>query len=84
MRDCFEKAWAMPEFGYQTWLKRCFGKAWAAADIHADTFSQRWRISRSASPMVLEGLVDGNFGMILFAQFAREMSDDEILLAQLH
>ena len=37
VRDCFEKAWAMPKFGYQTWLKRRFGKAWAAADIDADT-----------------------------------------------
>ena len=37
VRDCFEKAWAMPEFGYQSWLKRRFGKAWAAADIDADT-----------------------------------------------
>ena len=73
VRDCFEKAWAMPEFGYQTLLKRCFGKAWAAADINADTFSQRLRISRSASPMVMEGLVDGKFDMILLAQFAREM-----------
>ena len=37
VRDCFEKAWAMPEFGYQTWLKRRFGKACAAADIDAYT-----------------------------------------------
>ena len=37
VRDCFEKAWAMPEFGYQTLLIRRFGKAWAAADIDADT-----------------------------------------------
>ena len=37
VRDCFEKAWAMPEFGYQSWLKRRFGNAWAAADIDADT-----------------------------------------------
>ena len=37
VRDCFEKAWAMPEFGYQTWLIRRFGKAWSAADIDADT-----------------------------------------------
>ena len=37
VRDWFEKAWAMPEFGYQTLLIRRFGKAWAAADIDADT-----------------------------------------------
>ena len=37
VRGCFEKAWAMPEFDYQTWLGRRFGKAWAAADIDADT-----------------------------------------------
>ena len=37
VRDCFEKAWAMPEFGYQSWLKRCVGKAWVAVDMHAVT-----------------------------------------------
>ena len=35
VRGCFDKAWAMPEFGCQTWLERRFGKAWAAADIDA-------------------------------------------------
>ena len=37
VRDCVEKAWAMPKFGAQSWLIRRFGKAWAAADIDADT-----------------------------------------------
>ena len=37
MRDCFERAWATTEFGYQTWLKHCFGKACATPDIDADT-----------------------------------------------
>ena len=37
VRDCFERAWATPDFGYQTWLKHCFGKAWATPDIDADT-----------------------------------------------
>ena len=37
VRDCFERAWATPDFGYQTWLKHCFGKAWATPDIGAET-----------------------------------------------
>ena len=37
VRDCFERAWATPDFGYQTWFKHCFGKAWSTPDIDADT-----------------------------------------------
>ena len=33
--------------------------------------------------MVLEGLVDGEFDRIVLAQFAEEISDGEIMLAQL-
>ena len=44
---------------------------------------EHWRVSCSASPMVLEGLVDGEFDRIVLAQFAEEISDGEIMLAQL-
>ena len=43
---------------------------------------EHWRVSCSASPMVLEGLVDGEFDRIVIAQFAEEISDGEIMLAQ--
>ena len=33
VNDCFEKAWATPDFGYQTWFEHCCGKAWATPDI---------------------------------------------------
>ena len=36
-----------------------------------------------ASPIVLEGLVDGEFDRIVLAQFAEDISDGEIMLAQL-
>ena len=43
---------------------------------------EHWRVSCSASPNVLEGLVNGEFDRIVLAQFAEEISDGEIVLAQ--
>ena len=32
VRDCFEKAWATPDFAYLTWFQHGCGKAWATPD----------------------------------------------------